>query len=397
MELTYRYRLYPSKAQLQMIQETCGCVRFLYNRLLELRTKNYRETKIWADFDADALVQRNPFLTKVDPSALHWAESQLEQAYRRFFRARNQEPNKYRPDSFLKSQVDPAYQLMDNDLVGYPRFKSKKQTARSYTTSNETIKIENGRVDLPGVGRVKIKMHRLIPENASCKHYTVLEKASGHVFLLVCIELPDVERRKDLHKALGVVFDPSHLAIRSDTVKVHFQHEDRKLQKRIRREYKALLRKKPGSNHYEEQRKHLASLIEKQTNQRHDCLHKIARQITNDADTIYMETPDVRLRRARWAVFPGTGRMITDESWWHFSELVRYKAAQEGKFFWKVPAAYPLYSLCSACDRRVPKILKQSDWQCPRCGEKMSSEHNAALNLERLGVKYILEQRGIPS
>nr|WP_089282170.1 helix-turn-helix domain-containing protein [Anaerovirgula multivorans] len=34
MNKAYRYRIYPDKEQLQLINKTFGCVRFVYNKML---------------------------------------------------------------------------------------------------------------------------------------------------------------------------------------------------------------------------------------------------------------------------------------------------------------------------------------------------------------------------
>lgn len=394
MELTYRYRIYPSEKQLKMIRKTCGCVRYLYNQLLDERTKVYRETRAWADLNVEKYLSKAPFLKEVDISALYWAKKQLEKAYANFFRIEKYELDQYRPECLYRSHLDPEYQLCETDFVGYPRFKKKKYTTNSYTTSAKSIVLEKGHVSLPCIGRVKMKMHRTIPDDAYCMRYTVIEKESGRVFLLVHVKLQDVSIRTELNRPLGVVFDPSHLAVRSDEVKVRFEHESVKLQKQIKKAYQTLKRRKPGSKRYEEQRRRLAALNEKRVAQRWDTLHKESRRITNAADTFYVETPDVRVRKPKWSVLtPVTGRMILDEAWYMFSEMIRYKAENQGKFFWRVPDVYPIYSHCAICDKHVPRIPKQSDWRCVYCGAKATAELNAAKNLENLGKQYIQQLR----
>lgn len=391
MELTYRYRLYPTVTQQGRIVKTCGCARFVYNQLLTQRTKEYRKTLSWkkAEMDLDKILKRNPFLKEVDSSALDWAKQQLNYAYHQFFRM-EKEKDRYRADAFLRSQQDPEYELLETDLVGYPRYKRKKQGTKSYSTNAEEICIEQNRVRLPGIGTVKIKLHRPIPENAKPLYYTVMEKASGRYFLLVHLQMPDAPTREKFYRPMGIVFDPSHLAVRSDEIKVRFQHEDPRLRKQIKKAKRTLDRRVPGSRGYEEAYKRLAKLHEKSTNQRWDSQHKEARQITNAADTFYMEKPDVRVRKPRWSVMPGMGHMIWDESWWLFGKMIRYKAEQSGKLFTQIPSEVPIYGRCGICNKPVtPKIPKQTDWVCPHCGVKIKSELNAALNLRNMGARYI--------
>lgn len=45
MELTYKYRIYPTNQQVSDIRNICGATRFLYNKMLEDRTQHYREKR----------------------------------------------------------------------------------------------------------------------------------------------------------------------------------------------------------------------------------------------------------------------------------------------------------------------------------------------------------------
>ena len=40
----YRYRLYPDKAQAELIAKTIGCCRYIYNTFLNRRITAYKET-----------------------------------------------------------------------------------------------------------------------------------------------------------------------------------------------------------------------------------------------------------------------------------------------------------------------------------------------------------------
>ena len=42
MEYSYKFRIYPNKAQEELIQRTFGCVRFVYNHYLAQRIEQYK-------------------------------------------------------------------------------------------------------------------------------------------------------------------------------------------------------------------------------------------------------------------------------------------------------------------------------------------------------------------
>lgn len=45
MRKAYKYRLYPTKEQVPMLEEHFGCVRFLYNYMLNHKITAYKENK----------------------------------------------------------------------------------------------------------------------------------------------------------------------------------------------------------------------------------------------------------------------------------------------------------------------------------------------------------------
>ena len=66
----YKYRLYPTNAQAQMLLKTFGCVRFIYNQMLADRIAYYRKTKKTLHNTPAQYKKEYPFLKEVDSLAL---------------------------------------------------------------------------------------------------------------------------------------------------------------------------------------------------------------------------------------------------------------------------------------------------------------------------------------
>lgn len=45
MEKAFKYRIYPTKKQQELIQKTFGCCRFVYNYYLNMRKESYEKDK----------------------------------------------------------------------------------------------------------------------------------------------------------------------------------------------------------------------------------------------------------------------------------------------------------------------------------------------------------------
>ena len=93
--------------------------------------------------------------------------------------------------------------------VGFPKFKSKKKSVKSYTTNyvNGNIVLQNGKLKLPKAGWVRIRQHRKIDECYQLKGATISQEADEryYVALLYSCEEPVHETRK-AETAIGLDF-----------------------------------------------------------------------------------------------------------------------------------------------------------------------------------------------
>ena len=88
---SYRYRLYPTKDQKEVMAKTFGCCRFVYNWGLSERKKAYQEEK--KKLSTYSLIKRltelkeqHPFLREVNAQALQFALRNLDDAFCKFFK-----------------------------------------------------------------------------------------------------------------------------------------------------------------------------------------------------------------------------------------------------------------------------------------------------------------------
>lgn len=86
----YKFRLYPNKEQAIFFAKTFGCVRKVYNLMLNDRIEGYKEYKESATkqkYPTPAKYKNEfPFLKEVDSLALANAQMNLDKAYKNFFR-----------------------------------------------------------------------------------------------------------------------------------------------------------------------------------------------------------------------------------------------------------------------------------------------------------------------
>ena len=159
----YKFRMYPTNSQKELLEKTFGCVRFIYNKMLSDKIAYYEETKKMLKNTPAQYKEEYEWLKEVDSLALANAQLHLETAYKNFFRT---------------------------PKVGFPKYKSKHKNKKTYTTNcvNGNIKLEDGYLVLPKVKKVKIKQHRSIPSDYRIKSVTIEKKASGRYYASILYE-----------------------------------------------------------------------------------------------------------------------------------------------------------------------------------------------------------------
>ncbi len=147
----YKYRIYPNKEQEIQIAKTFGCCRFVYNQTLAYRKETYEKEK--------------RSVSKIDCN--NYCNRELKKEYEWL-----KEVDKFALTNAIYS-MDAAYQKFFKEHAGYPKFKSKHDNHKSYTTNftngNIAVDFEGNRVKLPKLKNVKAKLHRKYPKFKS-KH-----------------------------------------------------------------------------------------------------------------------------------------------------------------------------------------------------------------------------------
>jgi putative transposase len=358
----YKYRIYPNAKQRQFFVKTFGCVRFVYNKMLADRIASYQNSQEKEDksikYPTPAQYKSvYPFLKEVDSLSLANAQMNLNKAYTNFFRDRS---------------------------IGFPKFKSKKDNHRSYTTNNQkgTVYIENGYIKLPKLKTfVRIKQHRQF--FGLIKSVTISLTSTNKYFVSVLVEENEQQFPK-LDTAVGIDVGLKDFAILSDGTKYENPKWLRKAEIRLAFLQRSLSRKKKGSKNREKARLQVAKLHEKITNQRNDYLHKVSNEITNENQVIVMEDLRVKNMQKNHKL----AKAISEVSWSKFREMVDYKAKWKGRDLIIAPKNYASSQLCSECGHKNPEVksLQLREWDCPACHAHHDRDINASINLLKLAM-----------
>ena len=91
--------------------------------------------------------------------------------------------------------MDAAYRKFFKERAGYPKFKSKHNNHKSYTTNftngNVSVDFEGNKIKLPKLKEVRAKLHRNF--SGQIKSATISQVPSGKYYVSVLVETEHVE------------------------------------------------------------------------------------------------------------------------------------------------------------------------------------------------------------
>jgi len=350
----YKYRLYPTKAQAELINKHIGCARFVYNLALETKLMAYSGNKInLSRFD---LAKQLPelkagyiWLKEVNSQSLQQSIYNLDVAFTKFFKGQAAFPN-FKKKTARQSFNVPQKVIIDKDKLVLPKFKKG----------------------------IKIIIHREI--KGEIKQATISKTSTGKYFASLLVDSKtDLPTKKQITEkaAIGIDLGIKTFLVTSNGNEFNnpaFLKNSLARLKYVQRKYS---KSKGKRTKYKLQRLH-----EIVVNQRKDFLHKTSIKLIKNHDTICIEDLNIvgMLKNHKLA------QAITDVSWGEFVKQLEYKAEWYGKNILRIGCFDPSSKTCSNCGIINKELtLKDRKWTCI-CGKVLDRDINAAINIKSFAL-----------
>ena len=355
MYKAFKYRLYPTEPQKELIAKHIGSSRFVYNLALETKNAAYIGAK--HNYSAFDLVKQLPELKKelhwlkeVNSQSLQQAIQNMDIAFKKFFKG-----------------------------AGFPKFK-KKSNRGSFNVPQNVI-VGNDLLIIPKFKEgIKMSLHR--PTNGTIKSATISVTPTGKYFVsILCDTKEEIPTKAPITESttIGIDLGIKDFAITSEGEvfdNPKFLRNSISKLKYVQRKFS----KKKGKR----TKNKLAKLHEKVANQRKDFLHKTSSELIKNHDSIAIEDLNIKgmLSNHKLAL------SISDCGWSMFVDMLEYKAEWYGKNIIRIGRFEPSSKLCSCCGNINKELqLKDREWTCSNCNTLLDRDVNASINIKNFAIK----------
>lgn len=259
------------------------------------------------------------------------------------------------------------------EKAGFPRFRSRH---RYDSFAFGLPRIRNTHIRIPNLGDFRFKASQEI--SGVAKSAIVKRLGKKWVIRLVC-DIGPAPAKAPISAPVGIDLGLIDFITLSDGSVVPAPRFVRKHAQAIARKNQNLARKKRGSKNRLRAKEELRRVHQHVADARKNFCHHVSKQLVTRYDAIFFEALNIKsMAQGHFA------KSILDAAWAQLIWQISYKAESAGRYAVAVdPRGTTLR--CSRCGERVPKALVERQHDCPKCGLSLGRDHNAALNVLRLG------------
>ena len=352
----YKFRIYPNKPQIDFLNKQFGAVRFIYNYFLNQKDTQFKETGKSDNYFAQTKTlklmkgqEEFKWLKEINSQTCQQVLQCLDAAYLKFFRKE----------------------------TAFPRFK-KKKNHQSFCVPQHFKILEKGIIIPKLKSQIKCKFHREIV--GEIKSLTISKTPTEKYFVSILVKQENKYQQTTKEK-IGIDLGIKDFVALSDGTKYSFSVS--KKTKKLKKLQHYFSKKQKDSKRKEKLRLKIAKNHEKIVNSRLDFQHKLSTKLTNEYQTICLESLKVKNMMKNHKL----ARVIGEASWYSFVSMLQYKGKWKGCDIIQIDQFYPSSKTCSVCNWKKEDLkLSDRSWKCPNCGTEHDRDINAAKNILTYGL-----------
>ena len=379
----YKTEIYPTKKQIELIHQTCGNVRYIYNQYIAFNFERLKKNEpIVSGYDYSKMINH-------DPTIPRWLKTISSKALKQAI-----------------MNANGTFWAYLKGGKGKPKFKKKSKNNSFYLIG--TFKVERHRIFLPTLKWVRLKEYGYIPKNIS----SVTVSVKNGRYYISCLSKTETDKRiATSGEGIGIDFGLKDQFITKDQTipSINKSKKIRKLEKKLRREQRSLscryeanmtnkvyyksgakqgqlksfewIRPLHECKNRQKQQRIVNKLYERISSIRTDYNRKALKSILKRKPSfIVIEDLNVKgLMKNKHL-----SKAISQAQWYMSRVFLQQQCEKLGIELRLASRFYPSSKLCSNCGyKNVDLKLKDRSWECPDCHVVHNRDENAAINLEK--------------
>jgi putative transposase len=361
--LRYNYRLNPTPEQEAKLVEFGATARGIWNLLLSENMRRYEFDKTFLFYNdmASLLKEIKPFeeftwIKSFDSAAAQQVARELETA--------------------LKNAISKGrLQRFPKHKISYKKKKLHNDSFRAVNNSN-CIRIEDGTISIPKVGKIPIILHRKL---ASKIKTVTIQYHHGKWGCSITQEVECKTAKQVLKTITGFDINSKQTVVGSDGFVVDNPTFLKQSKTKLNQLQRQLARRTKGSNRWQKTKQRINKLHGKISRQRLDFAHKISRQITNENDILVFEDLNVK------GMQKFNGSMVADNVMGLITQLSKYKTELEGKLYHEIGRFEKSTGICAECGQHHVLTLNDRNFTCTACETNQNRDLSAAKSIAKTG------------
>jgi putative transposase len=271
---------------------------------------------------------------------------------------------------------------------GKPRFKGQgRYRSIAFPDPVKAEHIEGNFIQLPKIGKLKVILHRPIPEGFKVKTAAIVKKADGYYITLSLQDssVPELcPEIATLDNTIGIDMGLKSFLVNDLGEEVVIPQHYRKSERRLKQMQRSLCRKKKGSKRRKKAVRRVAKAHLKISYQRKDFHYKTAKKLLSGGKNVGYEDLNIQgIARTRMA------KSTHDAGWGQFLQILSIKAERAGLLAIAVNPNGTTQN-CSSCGHKVLKTIQDRWHSCSNCGCELDRDHNAAINIKHRAVGHLV-------